>query len=97
MINEEVKKFLEENNLNDFFNKIIYDIISYLNKFNLSFSINYEIFEDFLDKSWTILKIIVSFKNISDYSLFYTWSELCKIKNKIINSSKIVIIARSDE
>ncbi|MDT7887292.1 MAG: hypothetical protein RQ968_07955 [Thermoproteota archaeon] len=97
MIDEEVKKFLEENNLNYFFNQIISEINSYLNKFNFSYSINYEIFEDLFDKSWKNLKIIINLNNVSDYSLFYTWNELCKIKNKIINSSKMIIIVRSNE
>lgn len=84
----EIEEFLNKENLNKDLNKILNQIIFYLNKFKIEHKIKLDLFKDYFDKDWKILKIIVKCKDVQNYSYFYLWNELEKILKENLEENK---------
>lgn len=85
---EFLEDFINKNNLKEDIIFLISKFKEYLESYKIDYEINLDIFQDYFNKNWSILKLNIKLKDIQDYVELYLFNHLREITKTILDENK---------
>jgi hypothetical protein len=85
---EFLEDFINKNNLKEDIIFLISKFKEYLEFYKINYDISLDIFRDYFNKNWSILRLNIKLKDVQDYVELYLFNHLREVSKTILSEDK---------